>query len=430
MKIKFLLFVLAILSFFLNELNFAQDIDSLINEAIRHNPQLKSLETRVASAEYRTQAASVLPPPTLGIEFSQIPMNEFNLWDKAISNSLSLSQMFHLGGKLGAMTAVEQQNVSIARISVEIYRVNLIAQLKMSYYNLWLIDRKIEVEQKNIGLLNDLLTSVNVSFQMNQMNQADLLTLKSEIASNKTQLVVLQNQREAEIYKLNKLLGRDLNSREVTVLKNISGDTLTHSQVELEEKLSKINPELLKMNSMIGMNKAMLKSNSKELIPDLMLQAMIMRMPRGMILTTKSEHSMLEAKTETMYGLMADITLPFMPWSAKKFKARQEEYLAEIKNIEYEKTDMQREMIVRLNEALIKLKTARELEQLYEAQVIPLYRQAIEAQVVTYQNNLTNMNTVIDSYQMLLMQEMNYYMAQADYQMAKAEIEMMVGGAL
>jgi hypothetical protein len=31
---------------------------------------------------------------------------------------------------------------------------------------------------------------------------------------------------------------------------------------------------------------------------------------------------------------------------------------------------------------------------------------------------------------MLLMQKMNYYMAQADYQMALAEIEMMVGTIL
>lgn len=424
------LFFISIIAFliFPSEIMFAQAIDSLIIEALNNNPQLQSLEYRIASAQFRAQAVSSLPPPTLGLEFSQVPINEFNLWNKALSSSVSLSQMFHLGGKLKAMANVEQKNALIAKDDREIYRLNLIAQLKMSYYTLWLFERKIEVQQKNIELLKNLGTAISASYQINRVNQADLLTVKNEIASNDAQLLILQRQQEAEVYRLNKLLGRNLESKEVYTMSDISTDSLDISQAQLEEQLEQSNPELQKMNSMIEMNRAMLKSNTKELIPDLMLQAMIMRMPQGMILTSKSDLSMLEGKTETMYGVMASISLPFMPWSAKKYKAQKQEYLAQLKNIEYRKNDMQREMNARLKEALVKLKTAKDLEKLYVDQVLPLSRKAVAAQVSAYQNSQTNINTVIDSYKMLLMQEMNYYMAQADFQMAKAEIEMMVGG--
>ena len=37
------------------------------------------------------------------------------------------------------------------------------------------------------------------------------------------------------------------------------------------------------------------------------------------------------------------------------------------------------------------------------------------------------MTAVIDSYRMLLMQKMNYFMSKADIQMSLAEVEMMVG---
>jgi len=181
---------------------------------------------------------------------------------------------------------------------------------------------------------------------------------------------------------------------------------------------------------MMEMNRAMQRSTHKEAIPDMMLQAMIMRMPRGMILTSSSDLSMLEKKTDTMYGLMASITLPFMPWSAKKYKMQGQELSAEIETIESGKLDMQREMNVRLKEALVKLKTAKDLEKLYEDHVLPLYRQAAATRVSDYQSNQANMSTVIDAYKMLVMQEMNFYMAQADYQMAKAEIEMMIGEEL
>jgi outer membrane protein TolC len=428
MRQKFFLFLIIAFLIFQSGINFAQDIDSLITEALKNNPQLKSLEYQIAAAEYRAQAVRSLSPPTLGLEFSQVPINEFNVWNKALSNSVSLSQMFHLGGKLKAMSNVEQNNALIAQDYREIYRLNLIAQLKMSYYQLWLIERKIEVQQKNIDLLKKLESAINISYQINRVNQADLLTVKSEIASENLQLLILQNQQEAEIYKLNRLLGRKLESKEVYTLKEISSDSLMITQTELEEKLAQSNPELKRMTSMITMNQTMLKSNQKEAIPDLMLGAMVMRMPRGMILTSESDLSMLEMKTETMYSVMASVTLPFLPWSAKKYRARSQEFAAEIKTIEYGKIEMEREMLVRLKEALVKLKTAKDQERLYADQVLPLYRQSAAAQVSAYQNDQTNITTVIENYKMLLMQEMNYYMAQADYQMAKTEIEMMVGG--
>jgi outer membrane protein TolC len=164
-----------------------------------------------------------------------------------------------------------------------------------------------------------------------------------------------------------------------------------------------------------------------------MVQGMFMRMPRGMILTSKTDLAMLAMetpKTEFMYSLMFSINLPFAPWSINKYKAKEEELYAGISSIEFEKSDMQREMTSQLKTALVKYTTAVDLTKLYSGKVIPLYTKATESQVSAYQNNRTGVTTVIDSYRMLLMQQMNYYMSQADTQMTLAEIEMMVGTTL
>jgi outer membrane protein TolC len=150
-------------------------------------------------------------------------------------------------------------------------------------------------------------------------------------------------------------------------------------------------------------------------------------MPQGMILTEKSDLSMLTPQTEYMYSIMASITLPFAPWSVIKFNAKNQEILSEIKGIEYDKMDMQRGMIADLKDELVKYNTSTQLINLDSTQIIPLYHQAVDAQVSAYQNNRTGINTVLDASRMLLMQEMNYYMAQADHQMSLAEIEMMIG---
>lgn len=418
--------VFSLLLLFSAKIN-AQSVDSLVAEAIKNNPQLKSLQYKIVTSEKRTESINTLPAPNFSIEFFQIPTNTFDVWNQSNSNNFALSQMFPLGGKLNAMAEVERKNSLVEGNNYEIYKINLTAQLKMSYYTLWLYDRKIEVQKKNISLINDLIKSVESSYYTNKINQADVLTLQSEIASNETQLLILGKQKEAEIYKINKLLGRNLDSKEIYTIKDFSVDILSSSQIKLEELLGYSNPTLKKMGNMIEMNKAMIDVNNRELIPDLMVQGMFMRMPRGMILTSKSDLSMLDPKTETMYSLMFSINLPFAPWSINKYKAKEEELFAGISSIEYEKNDMQREMTSQLKAALVKYNTAVDLTKLYNDKVIPLYSKAAESQVSAYQNNRTGVTTVIDSYRMLLMQQMNYYMSKADTQMSLAEIEMMVG---
>jgi len=412
---------------FFNQLISAQAVDSLVNEALLNNPKLKSLQYKIDASEYRSESVDYLPPPNLSVEFSQVPVSQIDIFNQSISNNFGLSQMFPLGGKLSAMAEVENKNTLVEGNNFDAYKINLTAQVKMSYFNLWLIDRKIEIQKSNISLLGDFATAIEASFYTNRISQADVLTVQSEIASNETQILILEKQREALVYNLNKLLGRDLNSKDVFALEYFEVDSLQLSQLQLEELLSDSNPTLNKMNNMIEMNRAMITANNKELIPDLMVQGMLMRMPRGMILTSTSDLTMLDPKTEWMYSLMFSINLPFAPWSVGKINNKEEELAAGINSIEQEKNDMRREMTSELKEALVKYNTARELTELYDKKVIPLYTSSSESQTTAYQNGKTNITAVIDSYRMLLMQKMNYFMSKADIQMSLAEVEMMVG---
>jgi outer membrane protein TolC len=405
----------------------AQSVDSLVNEAIANNPRLKSLQFRIKTSEFKSESINYLPPPNLSVEFSQIPINEYNIINQSISNNIAVSQMFPLGGKLSAMSEVEKKNTLIEGDNFNTYRISLIAQVKMSYFNLWLIDRKIEIQKNNIALLKDFARSIEVAFYSNRISHADLLSILSEIASNDAQLLITEKQREAAIYSINKFLGRNLNSKDVFAVADFEVDSLMFNQSQLEEILNGSNPSLIKMDNMIDMNKAMITANNKELIPDLMVQGMLMRMPKGMVLTSSSDLSMLDPKTEIMYSLMFSINLPFAPWSFGKLNNKEEELVSGISSIKQEKIDMQRDMIAKLKEVLVKYNTAIELTELYNKNVIPLYTNSAESQTTAYQNGKTGISTVLDSYRMLLMQKMNYYMSKADVQMSLAEVEMMVG---
>ncbi len=424
------LFLFVISVIMLHTVADAQSLDSLIEEAITNNPQLKAMQFKIKASEFKAESINNYPAPNASLEFSQVPILNPVFPTQALSINLGVSQMFPLGDKLGAMTEVERRNTRIEGDSFAEYKVNLIGKIKMSYYTLWLIDRKIEVQMKSIQLLSDLMKSMEITLSINRINQVDLFTIQSEIATNETQLLILEKQKDAENYRLNGLLGRNLDESVIFIPEVMSDIKLTMSQTKLENMLSEINPTLKKMDNMINMNRAMIDANERELIPDLMLQGMFMVMPKGMILTSQSDLGMLDSKVEFMYSLMVSINLPFAPWSVNKYKAKSQELAAGISSIIYEKTNMQREMGVKLRELTVKFSTASELLKLYDKKIIPLTRQTTESQISAYQNNKSNITAVIDSYRMMLMVQMNYYMALADTQMSLAEIEMMVGGKI
>lgn len=408
----------------------AQPVDSLINLAINNNPLLKSYKAKVLAIQNRAEAVNQLPPPSLSIEFNQIPFNSLNIWNESESNSISLSQMFMLGGKLGAMKDVELKNINIETANSKIAAINIIAGIKMNYYNLWITERKIEIQERIITTLEQLINNLNVQLSINKINQADILALTGEIFTNKTQVANLINEKQKYINSLNRFLGFALDT--------ISTSTDISTQANIDEKylldyLSSNNPILVKMDAMSEMNKAMINANNRDKIPDLMVQGMLMRMPLGMPLYAGSDLSMTSMdgnKTEYMYSIMASVTLPFAPWSANKYKFKEEELLATIKGIQYEKEDMRNEMLNNLKNSIIKFKNSKNLLQLYSDNVIPVYENTLNLQILTYQTSRSNLTAVIDAVRMLLMQHMNYYMAQADIQMSLAEIEMMAGSSI
>lgn len=411
----------------------AQSVDSLINEALLNNPQLKSLQYKIKSAEYKSESVGYLPPPALGLEFQQVPVNSPNIFTKAISQNLSFSQMFMLGGKLNSMTEMEKQNIPIAQNDLDIYKLKLIADVRAEYYKIWMFQHHSGLREDNINLLTDILSSVETSYKINRAKYSDVLLVKAELVSYQTDLLIMNNNGRAEKLKMNSLLGRDIGNNDLNNDLNIDHmmmiDSLAWSTKDMEDILLNNNPSLKKMGSMIKMNEYQSLSNNKEFVPDLMLQGMLMRMPQGMLLTTKTDPMMINGngETEYMFSIMASVTLPFMPWSSGKITSKDEELKADLSGLSYERTNMQREMISQLDASIMNLDNYRDQVKLFEKDVIPIYKTTFETQLSEYRNNQLGINALLETLRTILMKEENLAEAKMNYQMTLADINMMEG---
>jgi outer membrane protein TolC len=422
--------------FFLVSQAVAQPVDSLIQEASKNNPQFKSFEYQIQATGFRASSSSAWPAPTLGVEFSQIPTSSSNLLNDAVSNNYSLSQMFMLGGKLSAMSEMEKRKGRVLEQNLGSFKVQLRAKIKMDYYELWLLDRQIEVQQRTLSLLNELTQNMQSHVMVNRMRQADLYTIQAEFASEKSNLSEMYSKRANMQTVINSFLGRNDLTQPIITDSTLASSSFVLSEFQLSEKVQQANPSLIAMDRMKEMNEAEITAANRDLFPDLMLQAMIMRMPNGMVLTggprstemiQQSVSGMAMQKTDWMYSVMASITLPFAPWSSERSSAKADELRVTNLGIDAERNAMQREMMASLRSALNKYATADFLVHQYQNEIIPLTRQSAEAQTVAYQTGQVPITTVLDSRRMELMKQDDYLMVLMDRQMALVEIEMMVG---
>ena len=128
--------------------------------------------------------------------------------------------------------------------------------------------------EEKYSLINDVIKSLNhLTIQTRSIKR---IFLRSKQKCLTKPAFDSGKQKEAEIYKINKLLGRNLDSKEVYE-KDFSADILSSSHQNWK-RCSATQIHLLKNGQYDEMNKAMIDANSRELIPDLMVQGMLMRM--------------------------------------------------------------------------------------------------------------------------------------------------------
>lgn len=417
----------------------AQPLDSLLSEAMRNNPQLRAYSFTVRAAEHRIDAVGALPPPQAGVAVEQVQVGNFNFVNGALSNNFYASQMFMLGGKLDAMQDMERARVKNEHNRMQEFAAKLRADITTAYTMLWRIDRQIEVYVSTATVLERSQEVAASQVQSGRFSYAEVLRLQAEKSLALLKQKTLGNERKTALAMLAALLGRtDAASLSITPV--LAKRDFTEAKMrEHLQSLAASNPTLRRMTSMIAMTEAERLSTEKEATPDVMLQGMIMRMPQGMTLTANSPvlREMLSNphgvpsgemnRTDWMYSLMAQITLPFAPWSSAKYTAKSQELTALTQAQTLERENMTLMLSAQIEEQVQKMQTAAQTAEILESTIIPLYERTLDAQLVGLQTGQTSVSVLLDTERMLLMKRDDVLMAREQYLLALAQLEFLFG---
>jgi outer membrane protein, heavy metal efflux system len=181
---------------------------------------------------------------------------------------------------------------------------------------------------------------------------------------------------------------------------------------ELERRMITRRPDIQAMRYGIEMNTAEIRSARREYYPDIMVDLMYMQMP---------------GTTEDRFGVMVSLQIPLAPWSSNMVTRRVSE--AQYRRLSREKAleNMITMARAEIRQVLLDLETQLDVIRLYRDDVLSQAEQTAESVLGAFQAGKTEYLMVLDSYRMLEMFRMEYYMAVTEFHKSKTELEKQAG---
>lgn len=241
MKTKNILSILFILVF--SGFSNAQELQSLIDEALANNPKIKQFELQYKRVSEKVNEVNTLPNTNIGVGYF---VSEPETRTGAQRFKVSVNQMLPWFGTISSREDYVSSLADAKFEDITIAKRQLIASVSTSYYNLYAIKAKQQVLTENINLLKTYETMALTSVEVGKASAVDVLRLQMRKNDLNQSKAVLQQQFLAEQTAFNKLLNRD---------KNTAVNVVSELEIPLDDSTIntdslQFHPELIKYDKL------------------------------------------------------------------------------------------------------------------------------------------------------------------------------------
>ncbi len=387
-------------------------LQDLVAEALQNNPQLRAARNQTAAARTRIDQVTSWEAPQVGVEFFQTPVQSFpNPVKNGMETDYFIQQMFPFPGKLSAMGQAAENSANMIGQGYKALERKIIRELKSAYYELYLVQRKIQINAENQDLVRRFVDIARKQYEVGMGKQPDILRAQTELSTLINNGINLQREKRVAEAMINTILGRPANA-DLGFVPDIETDVPRWTFEQLRLLALENRAEVKAMNFNIEMNKAELSLSKREYFPDLMARVMY----KDMAMTGND-----------FWSAMVGISIPLSPWSSGKYTSKVQENELNVKRAEDEFTNMRNMTLFEVQDALVKVQTNENLVLLYKNTVIPQAEQTLQSTIAAYQTGKTEFLMLIDAYRMLLMSRLDYHMSVMNYMASQAALEQAVG---
>lgn len=403
-------------------------VDVLTREALQRNPGIQSAMADARAKLQRIPQVTSLPDPVIRAIVRPEPI-QTAAGDMYFT--LGVSQTFPLLTKLERAGNIAAAETRVALEQLDAKRVQLISDVERAYWQVYRLDRFLEITRENRRVLDDLEGVVQTQYQVGKVPQQDLLRVQTELAKLRDDENRFELRRTAAVAALNQLRDRPP-TLAVSSTKPVDAPAVAVDVEELVALASDHNPTLAGLQERIRQNREQIELANLGYWPDVTLgfdwnyvegRAPFIPPVNPMTGMRPPINRKSEAGDDN-WAIMLQMNIPI--WSqrveAAKREARQRLYATQ-----GELHDTENMIAFRIFEAWSRVEAQQDTLRVLKSELIPQSQQTYEVTLTAYQAGETDFVTLIDNWRRWLDFELMRHRETVDLETAFADLQREVG---
>lgn len=384
----------------------------LVEEALTSNPLVQSALRGVEARRALVRPAETLPEPTVSFEtMGNVIPPSLQAGDPSSGRNFTFSQEIPFPGKLKLQGRIASREADVESWSYEQVRRQIVSEVKVAFYEHWLIARSLEILEKNKRLLEQFAQISEAKFRVGQGIQQDVVKAQVEISKLLDRRVVLQQREGVSLANINSLLYRP-SETPLGPLAEVEASAFEKTLDELFRLAVQSSPMLQMQQRMIERDDYAVQLAQKNFYPDFEVGFRYVN----------------RADMPEMYGLMAGAKIPLYYW--RKQRPELASAVASRSSSRARYDWLEARTFFEVKDLYLSVTTSKKLLDLYGKGVIPQSTVSLESATAGYQVGAVDFLTLVDNLVTLLDYELKYYEVLSEYQKALARLEPLVGVGL
>lgn len=387
-------------------------LENLIEEALKNNPELKVAYEEWQAAQYKITQEISLPDPTVRYTyFGESVETRVGPQEHKYGGSINIPfpSKLYLKGK------AQSRQAEMLREKYEAVRREVIKEIKFEYYDLYWIDKAIEVTEQEKGVVERVEKVARRKYETNRARQQDVIKAQIELSNFVNRLLRLKQNRNTLVAKMNNTLSWPQGTG-IKVESGIKLPEFNYKVEDLREMALDTKQELVAAK--MDLEKAEYEKSLavQDYLPDLTFSFDYIQVGKG---HTNSPNDGQDAWMTTF-----SVNIPL--WFDKQWSQVQEKR-ALLKARQRDVTNIENKILYEVEDLYYKILTYRDIVTLYKTALVPQAKQSMEATRKGYETATLNFIDWLDAERILLQTRIAYYKSIVDYMKSIAFLERIIG---
>jgi len=385
-------------------------LDEVTNVVLVNNPAIKAAQEKWQAMKARVpQAAAWDDLRALArsrvARYVSIPPNSFT------DQNFMLQQEVPISGKNLSRERAATAEAGAAFEDFRRTQLDVLSRARAAFHRLANEYAQLEVNQRNVDLLNQFAETNRQRYEVGNASQADVLTAQTDAAKLlEAQSDIFRRISDAQS-QLNVLMNRPAQSP-LAQPSQIPFQSPHFSLQVLQAVALSERPEMQRAQNRVEAERFRVQLANRQRFPDPTLDVQAQRYNEAG-----------QAVSELDVGV--SIGLPFL--NPRKYSATVTEARRNFESAQHELEAMRAETLGLVRDQLTKIETAAHHYELYSDKILPLARQAVQSNRVAYETSSANFLELITAQRVLQDVESAHVNHLADYQVGVAELDAIVG---